>query len=124
MKPFKRATNRNKFQLMLSYDEESVLTNIGRVSAMGSLKLTEVVHLVSSADWTCARRVHAHYKGSNFSDQLGLIKADDWDSDSVWKLGRKDKKTLMGRFKVDVGGSVDAGLAVTSKWKTKEQEPV
>ena len=42
----------------------------------------------------------------------------------MWKLSRKDKKNLMGRFRVDAGGPVDPGLAGTSKWKTKEEEPV
>ncbi len=124
MKPFKRATNRNKFTVLLTYDEESVITNIGRVSAMGALKLTESIHLVTTTDWTCVRRVHAHYNGSNFSDQLGPIVADNWDEDHVWKLSRKDKKALMDRFKVEVGGSVEAGLATNSKWKTKDEEPV
>ena len=42
----------------------------------------------------------------------------------MWKLSRKDKKNLMGRFRVEAGGPVDPGLAGTSKWKTKEEEPV
>ena len=54
----------------------------------------------------------------------GPCKVDLWDSDEVWKLSRKDKKNLMGRFRVEAGGPVDPGLAGTSKWKTKEEEPV
>ena len=30
----------------------------------------------------------------------------------------------MGRFKIEVGGSVDPGLASTSKWKNRDTEPV
>ena len=30
----------------------------------------------------------------------------------------------MGRFRIDVGGSVDPGLAATSKWKSRDDEPV
>ena len=37
---------------------------------------------------------------------------------------RKEKKAIMGRFKGDAGGSVDAGLAATSKWKSRDREPV
>ena len=34
------------------------------------------------------------------------------------------KKAIMGHFKGDAGGPVDAGLSGTSKWKNRELEPV
>ena len=37
---------------------------------------------------------------------------------------RKEKKVIMGHFKGDAGGPVDAGLAATSKWKNRDREPV
>ena len=37
---------------------------------------------------------------------------------------RKEKKIIMGHFKGDAGGPVDAGLAATSKWKNRDREPV
>ena len=123
-KPFRRATKKQKLEIKLSYDEESYLTNIGRVSCMGCLKCTESMHLMASDTWRCARRVHAHYKGSNYGDQLGPIIYEDWEKESVWKLSRKMKKSLMGRFRIEAGGSVDPGLSATSKWKTREEEPV
>ena len=33
------------------------------------------------------------------------------------------KKTIMGAFKGDAGGPLDAGLSATSKWKHREFEP-
>ena len=37
---------------------------------------------------------------------------------------RKEKKAIMGHFKGDPGGAVDAGLAATCKWRNRECEPV
>lgn len=124
MKPFRRSANKTKIPVMITYDEDSLLANIGRVTVMGSCKCTETMLLVVAADWSCPRRTHVHYKGSNYSDQLGPVLIDSWESDSVWTLSRKDKKTLQGRFKIEAGGSVEAGLAPTSKWKNRPEEPV
>lgn len=124
MRPFKRINDRTKISVTLTYDEDAILANIGRATAMGSIRCTETMYLVTAAAWNCPRRSHINFKGSNYSDQLGPVAVDNWDADSTWKLPRKDKKTLMGRFKIEAGGAVDAGLAAASKWKTREEEPV
>ncbi len=124
MTPFRRAANKQKIQVTIMYDEDSILTNIGRVTTINSLKCTESMFLIASAEWTVPRRSHAHYRGSNYSDMIGPVIKENWEDDTCWKLSRKEKKQLMGRFKVDVGGSVDQGLSSTSKWKTRDQEPV
>ena len=37
---------------------------------------------------------------------------------------RREKKAIMGHFKGDAGGPLDAGLCATSKWKNRDREPV
>ena len=49
---------------------------------------------------------------------------EPWEDESCWTATRKEKKAIMGHFKGDPGGPVDAGLAGTSKWKNREREPV
>ena len=49
---------------------------------------------------------------------------DPWEDEDCWTATRKEKKAIMGRFRCDPGGPVDAGLAATSKWKNREFEPV
>ena len=124
LKPFRKATSKTKVPITLTYDEDSMLANIGRVTVMGSLRCTETMYLLAAAEWSCPRRAHLHYKGSNYSDQLGPIMVDSWEADTTWKMPRKEKKAMMGRFKIEAGGAVDAGLASTSKWKLREEEPV
>jgi hypothetical protein len=124
MKPFKRFSSKMTLNVVLTYDEDAVLANIGRVTTMTSLRCTENMYLVAAEGWSVPRKSHLHYKGSNYSDQLGPIVVDSWDADSTWSLSRKEKKGVMGRYRVDTGGAVDSGLSSTSKWKTKETEPV
>ena len=124
LKPFSRCSAKQKLQVVLTYDEDSVLGNIGRVTTMSSLKCTETMYIMAAGDWSAPRRQHLHYKGSNYSDQIGPIIVDDWEADDTWKLSRKEKKSVQGRFRIDNGGAVDAGLSATSKWKTREAEPV
>ena len=39
---------------------------------------------------------------------------EPWEDESCWTATRKEKKAIMGHFKADPGGPVDAGLAGTS----------
>ena len=52
------------------------------------------------------------------------MRVESWDDDGCWKLARKDKKLVFGRFKVELGGAVDEGLAKNSKWRNREVGPV
>jgi hypothetical protein len=128
LKAFKGDDNKvlkkSKQTLTIVYDEASMTANIGRSSQIGSLKCTETCFLITAQDLSLPRRTHAHFPGTNFSDQLGPAVMESWDDESVFSLSRKDKRAVMGRFKVEMGGPVDAGLSVTSKWKNKETEPV
>jgi hypothetical protein len=128
MKPFKdddsKVLKKSKQSLTIVYDEASMTANIGRSLQIGSLKCTETCFLITGQDLNLPRRAHAHFPGTNFSDQLGPAVVESWEDDSVFSLPRKEKKSVMGRFKVEMGGPVDAGLSMTSKWKNKETEPV
>ena len=100
-KPFRKIAKKSKILINLAYDEDSMLANIGRVTTMGSLKCTETMLLVSSDQWSCPRRNHINYPGSNYSDQLGPIIVDTWEDDAIWKMVRKEKKVGIEPFFVD-----------------------
>ncbi len=87
------------------------------------MRCAETAYLVSQQSISVPRRPHCHYKGSNFSDQIGPVLVESWDVDSCWKMSRKEKKAVMGRFQIEAGGPVDPGLCDTSKWKNRETEP-
>ena len=123
-RPFRKIPKQQKHAIMLSYSEACLMNNVGRVTSIGSLKCTETMYIVATEAWTIPRRSRLHYEGSNYSDQLGPILVDSWEDPSTWQMTRKQKKALMGRFRVEVGGGVDPGLAGTSKWKNRETEPV
>ena len=124
LKPFRRSTTKQKIPVIISYDEDAMLTNIGRVTTINSLRCTDTMFLIAAADWNVPRRPHQHFKGSNYSDTLGPVHANAWEDEAVWKLSRKENKSLMSRFKIEAGGGVDTGLSTTSKWKLRETEPV
>lgn len=119
----KKAMPKSKTALTITYDEESMIENIGRSGALGSLRCAETCYLVSANDIQVRRKKRAHYKGSNFADTIGPVLVEPWDSPKTWKMSRKDKRAMLGRFKIEVGGSVEGRLASTSKWKNLDVEP-
>lgn len=128
-RPFKdseqrKALDKSNHVLFVSYDEDTSIDNIGRTTALGSLKLVESCLCITQKDIFLPRRPHTFHKGSNYSDQIGPVRVESWDDDGCWKLSRKDKKLVFGRFKVELGGAVDEGLAKNSKWRNREVEPV
>ena len=60
------------------------------------------------------------FSGNNYSDILGPVRPELRENEEkVWHLPRKDKKRVFGD-RIEVGGTLKAGLASTSKWKNKE----
>ena len=73
-KPFRKNSKKVNVPITITYDEDTLLQNVGRVMSMGSLRCTETMHIVSSNTWSCPRRPHINYSGSNYSDQIGPVK--------------------------------------------------
>ena len=129
MKAFKASgggvLEKSKQIVHITYEEDALLANVGRACSVGGIKRKEQLYVISATDIKLPRRMHAHYKGSNYSDSIDDVKVAKWDDETTWKLPHKQKKEIFDRFLADPGSTGETIAVINDKnWKKATEEPV
>ncbi len=79
---------------VITRDENSVVSRLGRIAGVGNANLTESLHLASTQQVACKPREYKRFSGSTAGSVIGLVSMSAWHPDACWHETYGAKKDI------------------------------
>ena len=114
---------KNVRELHVFYQQKSLEARLEKVRGFMNLNQTEKIYMVTQKPLTLTERDRLHFDGTNRGNCLGPVAMQTFDDPSVWRLGSKLKKEVIGKTgaRILVGGGLSTlGLSPEDLKKISE----